>query len=99
MGSDPAEGVVSLGIAAGAFTRTIREVIRDGGQSMCVREIAEVPARRGGRPLDKREFGRPWISSLPYQTVRRTVPMAHLFGVLLTAHRKRVGGGHRSSGP
>lgn len=56
MGSDTAEGAVSLGIASGAFTRTILEVIRDAEQALCVREIAEVLAIRAGRSLDKREF-------------------------------------------
>ena len=57
MGSDTIEGAVSLGIASGAFTRTILEVIRDADRAMCVREIAETLAVRAGRPLDKREFG------------------------------------------
>jgi hypothetical protein len=55
MGADTAEGAVSLGIASGAFTRTILEVIRDADRALCVREIAEVLAQRAGRPLDKRE--------------------------------------------
>jgi hypothetical protein len=57
MGSDPAQEGVTLGIQSGAFTRTILEVIRDAGQPLYVREIAEVLAKRAGRPLDKREFG------------------------------------------
>jgi hypothetical protein len=56
MGSETPEGVVSLGIASGAFTRTILEVIRDTDRSLCVREIADVLAQRAGRPLDRREF-------------------------------------------
>jgi hypothetical protein len=56
MGSDTAEGAVSLGIASGAFSRTILEVIRDASQPMTVRDMAGVLAKRAGRPLDKREL-------------------------------------------
>jgi hypothetical protein len=56
MGASNEEGAVSLGIASGAFTRTILEVIRNASRPMSVRDIAEVLAQRAGRPLDKREF-------------------------------------------
>jgi hypothetical protein len=56
MGVDPAEGAVSLGIAACAFTRILLEIIRDAGRPMTVREIADVLALRVGRPLGRREF-------------------------------------------
>jgi hypothetical protein len=56
MGSDPGEGTVSLGIAAGAFARTILDVIRPANQPLSVREIAEALAPRAGKPLDKREM-------------------------------------------
>ena len=57
MGSDPSQEGVALGIQAGAFTRTILEAIWDAGQPLCVREIADVLAKRAGRPLDRRELG------------------------------------------
>jgi hypothetical protein len=56
MGSENVEGAVSLGIATGAFTRTILEVIRDADRPLCVREIAYVLTQRAGRQLNKREF-------------------------------------------
>src|SRR5436309_495469 len=55
MGENPAEGAVSLGIASGAFTRTILEVLRDSDQPLGVRGIADVLIKRAGRPLDRRE--------------------------------------------
>ena len=54
MGSDPAQEGASLGIRTGSFTRTILGAIRDAGH---VYRIAEVWAKRAGRPLDNREFG------------------------------------------
>lgn len=56
MGAETVEGAVSLGIPSGAFTRTILEVLRDSGQPLCVREIADTLAKRSQRSLDKREF-------------------------------------------
>lgn len=55
MGAETGEGAVSLGIASGAFTRTILEVIRDSDRPMCVREIAHVLVQRAGKLLDRRE--------------------------------------------
>jgi hypothetical protein len=57
MGAEPGDGAVSLGIAAGAFSRTILETLRGAEEPLCVREIAAALAPRAGRPLDKRETG------------------------------------------
>lgn len=55
MGGDATEGAVALGIRPGTFTRTILDVLRDASGPLCVREIADVLAKRSERPLDKRE--------------------------------------------
>lgn len=68
MGAETNEGAVSLGIATGAFSRTILEVLRDAEQPMGVRDIAAVLARRAPRPLDKRESG------LLNQRIRNVIP-------------------------
>jgi hypothetical protein len=68
MGAETSEGAVSLGIAAGTFSRTILEVLRDAEQPMSVRDIAAVLARRAPRPLNKRESG------LLNQRIRNVIP-------------------------
>jgi uncharacterized protein YbjT (DUF2867 family) len=57
MGAESGDGAVSLGIAAGTFSRTILETLRGAEEPLCVREIAAALASRAGRPLDKRETG------------------------------------------
>jgi hypothetical protein len=57
MGSEPG-GKLSLGIASGAFSRTIRETLGGADKPLgVVREIADRLAPRAGRPPDKREMG------------------------------------------
>ena len=56
MGEETGEGPVSLGIASGAFTRTILDVLRQADRPMCVRDIADVLVQRAGKTLDRREF-------------------------------------------
>jgi hypothetical protein len=51
----PADGAVSHGIATQAFTWTILELIREAGQSLCVREMSDILAERSIRPFDWRE--------------------------------------------
>ena len=68
MGGSAQEGAVSLGIASGAFTRTILEVLRDAAQPMTVRDIADVLIGRAGRPLDRRE------TNLVVARVRNAMP-------------------------
>jgi hypothetical protein len=55
MGGDATEEAVALGIRPGTFTRTILDVLRDADGPLCVRDIADVLAKRSERPLDKRE--------------------------------------------
>ena len=56
MGGETNEGAVSLGIATGAFTRTILETLRDAKGPLCTREIATVLASRSERALGHKEF-------------------------------------------
>lgn len=46
---------VSLGIQSGAFARTILDTLREAGEPLSARGIAEALAK--GKPLDKAEFG------------------------------------------
>src|ERR1019366_184484 len=55
MGGDAMEGAVALGIRPGTFTRTILDVLRNADGPLCVRDIADVLAKRSDRPLDRRE--------------------------------------------
>ena len=62
-------GAPSLGIQAGAFTRTILDTPRRAEAPLSARDIMEALARdRAGRPLDKQEF------NLPIARLRNTIP-------------------------
>jgi hypothetical protein len=50
------EGAPALGIRQGTFSRTILDVPRDADGPLCVRDIADVIAKRSDRPLVKREL-------------------------------------------
>jgi hypothetical protein len=57
-----------LAIQSGAFTRTILETLRDAGEPLSIRQMAERLSGRAGRPLDAREF------NLLVARVRNAVP-------------------------